>query len=108
MFESNSSYGNHLRRQASETIYLSLHPILGVWDVGWRIYFFEWVSFSDYFSGEYIHFGRVRPVHVGTVTLSWLLSANIGLMLYFIPRLCGVPFGSLYLAIVAGSFGGLP
>lgn len=58
--------------------------------------------FPDYFSGEYIHFGRVRPVHVGTVTLSWLLSADIGLMLYFIPRLCGVPLWEPKLAIWAG------
>lgn len=58
--------------------------------------------FPDYFSGEYIHFGRVRPVHVGTVTLSWLLSADIGLMLYFIPRLCGVPLWMPKLAIASG------
>lgn len=55
--------------------------------------------FPDYFSGEYVHFGRVRPVHVGTVTLLWLLSANIGLMLYFVPRLCGVPLWSPKLAL---------
>lgn len=58
--------------------------------------------FPDYFSGEYIHFGKIRPVHVGTVTLSWLLSADIGLMLYFIPRLCGVPLWKPKLAIAAG------
>lgn len=63
---------------------------------------FNGFLFPDYFSGEYIHFGRVRPVHVGTVTLSWLLSANIGLMLYFIPRLCGVPLWKPNLAIAAG------
>src|SRR5690606_3587248 len=43
----------------------------------------------DYFKGQYIHFGRVRPVHVTVVTLLWLLSANMGLMYYFVPRLCG-------------------
>lgn len=52
----------------------------------------------DYFAGEYIHFGRVRPVHVGNVTLSWLLSANIGLFYYFVPRLCGVPLWNPTLA----------
>lgn len=52
----------------------------------------------DYFSGEYIHFGRVRPVHVGHVTLLWLLAANMGLMYYFVPRLCGVPLWSSKLA----------
>ena len=43
----------------------------------------------DYFSGEYIHFGRVRPVHVGSVLLLWLLSADVGLLFYLVPRLCG-------------------
>ncbi len=58
--------------------------------------------FPDYFAGEYIHFGRVRPVHVGTVTLLWLLSVNVGLMLYFVPRLCGVPLWRPDLALAAG------
>lgn len=52
----------------------------------------------DYFKGEYIHFGRVRPVHVSTVTLLWLLSANIGLIYFFVPRLCGTPLWSVKLA----------
>ncbi len=50
--------------------------------------------FPDYFAGEYIHFGRMRPVHVGHVTLLWLLSADIGLFFFFVPRLCGVPLWS--------------
>ncbi len=54
--------------------------------------------FPDYFSGEYVHFGVIRPIHVGTVTLLWLLSADIGLFYYFIPRLCGVPLWSPKLA----------
>lgn len=54
--------------------------------------------FPDYFSGEYVTFGRLRPVHVGHVTLLWLLSVNIGLFYYFIPRLCGVPIYSATLA----------
>lgn len=58
--------------------------------------------FPDYFAGEYIHFGRVRPVHVSTVTLLWLLSADIGLMLYFIPRLCGVSLWKPEVALWAG------
>src|SRR2546421_6275303 len=59
--------------------------------------------FPDYFSGEYIHFGRVRPVHVSTVTLLWLLSIDVGLMLYFIPRLCGISIWSPSLALWAGA-----
>ena len=63
---------------------------------------FNGFIFPDYFAGEYLHFGRVRPIHVGTVTLLWLLSANIGLMFYFIPRLCGVPLWKPNWAIAAG------
>lgn len=64
---------------------------------------FNTFIYPDYFSGEYIHFGRVRPVHVGTVTLLWLLSANVGLFYYFVPRLCGVPLWSTKLAYVMGA-----
>lgn len=52
----------------------------------------------DYFKGQYIHFGKVRPVHVMAVTLLWLLSANMGLMYYFVPRLCGTSIWSGKLA----------
>lgn len=62
---------------------------------------FNGFVFPDYFQGEYVHFGRVRPVHVGTVTLLWLLSANIGLIYYFVPRLCGVPLWSVKLAKIS-------
>ena len=64
---------------------------------------FNGFIFPDYFSGEYIHFGRVRPVHVTTVTLLWLLSVDVGLMLYFIPRLCGVSLWSPRQAMIAGA-----
>lgn len=79
-----------------------LFMIIGM-SVGVFIAFNAFV-FPDYFSGEYIHFGRVRPVHVGTVTLLWLLSVNIGLMYYFIPRLCGVPIWNPGMAIWGGFF----
>lgn len=54
--------------------------------------------FPEYFSGEYIHFGRIRPVHVSHVLFLWLLSANVGLFYFLIPRLCGVRLWSLPLA----------
>lgn len=57
--------------------------------------------FPDYFAGEYIHFGRIRPVHVGDVTLLWLLSANIGLFYYMIPRLCGTSLWSSNLPYIS-------
>lgn len=55
----------------------------------------------DYFSGQYIQFGRVRPTHVGTVLLLWLLSANVGLLYFLVPRLCGVPLWSTKLGIAS-------
>ena len=55
--------------------------------------------FPDYFSGEYVHFGRVRPVHVGHVAFLWLLSANVGLIYFMVQRLCGIPLWSPKLAI---------
>lgn len=54
----------------------------------------------DAFSGPFVHFGRVRPVHVTAVTLLWLLSANMGLMYYFVPRLTGTPLWSVKLATI--------
>lgn len=60
--------------------------------------------FPDYFQGEYVHFGHVRPVHVGTVTLLWLLSANIGLIYYFVQRLCGTALWSPKMAYCAAVF----
>lgn len=48
----------------------------------------------DYFRGEYIHFGRLRPVHVGHVALLWLFSVDVGLLYFFVPRLCGVSIWS--------------
>lgn len=64
---------------------------------------FNTFVFPDYFKGEYIHFGHVRPVHVGTVTLLWLLSADIGLIYYFVQRLTGVPLWNPTLAYVAAA-----
>jgi cytochrome c oxidase cbb3-type subunit 1 len=64
---------------------------------------FNGFLFPDYYSGEYLHFGKVRPVHVGHVTLLWLLSANVGLFYFFVPRLCGVPLWSPKMAYVAAA-----
>lgn len=84
-----------------QAVKLFLYPAIFFMVVGMSVgvfIAFNGFVFPDYFSGEYVHFGRVRPVHVSTVTLLWLLSANIGLMFYFIPRLCGVPLWSQRLA----------
>lgn len=88
-------------RPAKLFIYPALIFMLTGMTVGLFLAFNTFV-FPDYFSGEYIHFGRVRPVHVGTVTLLWLLSVDVGLMFYFIPRLCGTSIWSPKLAIWGG------
>lgn len=62
---------------------------------------FNTFVFPDYFAGEYVHFGKVRPVHVSTVLFLWLLSAGIGLFYYLVPRLCGVPLWSPKIAYFA-------
>lgn len=54
--------------------------------------------FPDYFSGEYISFGRLRPVHVMGVALLWLLSGGLGLSYFMVQRLCGVRLWSEKLA----------
>ncbi len=90
-------------RPAKLFIYPALFFLIVGMSVGVFIAFNGFI-FPDYFSGEYIHFGRVRPVHVATVTLLWLLSVDVGLMLYFIPRLCGVPLWGPNLAIWGGVF----
>lgn len=62
---------------------------------------FNTFVFPDYFAGEYVHFGRVRPVHVTSVLFLWLISASIGLFYYFVPRLCGVRLWSVNMALVS-------
>jgi len=57
----------------------------------------------NYFSGEHINFGRIRPMHVSHVLLLWLLSANVGLFYFMIPRLCGVSLWSPPLAYLSAS-----
>jgi len=39
-------------------------------------------------------YGRLRPLHVNGMLFGWLLAADMGLMFYVIPRLCGVKLWS--------------
>lgn len=65
---------------------------------------FNGFIFPDYFSGEYVHFGRVRPTHVGSVLFLWLLSANVGLLYYLVQRLTGTAIWSSKIAYVSIAF----
>ncbi|SCA63031.1 Uncharacterized protein SCG7109_AH_00110 [Chlamydiales bacterium SCGC AG-110-M15] len=61
---------------------------------------FNGYVFPDYFKGEFIHFGKLRPMHVAHVTLLWLFSADIGMLYFIIPRLCGRSLWSPKLATI--------
>jgi cytochrome c oxidase cbb3-type subunit I len=40
-------------------------------------------------TAEWLTFGRMRPLHVNGVLFGWLLGADMGLVFYIVPRLCG-------------------
>jgi cytochrome c oxidase cbb3-type subunit 1 len=61
---------------------------------------FNGFVFPDYFQGEYVHFGKLRPVHVNGVALTWLLSVDIGMALFIVPRLCGISIWNVRFANV--------
>ena len=48
---------------------------------------FIWPEFMG--SAPWLTFGRVRPLHVNGVLFGWLLAADIGLLFYVVPRICG-------------------
>jgi cbb3-type cytochrome oxidase subunit 1 len=48
---------------------------------------FIWPEFMG--SAPWLTFGRMRPLHVNGVLFGWLLAADIGLVFYLVPRLCG-------------------
>ncbi|MDP1836465.1 MAG: cbb3-type cytochrome c oxidase subunit I [Chlamydiales bacterium] len=60
---------------------------------------FNGMVVPDYWAGEYIHFGRIRPVHVGHVLFLWLLPADLGLLYYITQRLCGIQLWSRQVGI---------
>ncbi len=43
---------------------------------------------------DWLTFGRMRPLHTNGVLFGWLLAADMGLIFYIVPRLCGVPLWS--------------
>jgi cytochrome c oxidase cbb3-type subunit 1 len=44
-------------------------------------------------------YGRLRPLHVNGMLFGWLLAADMGLVYYVIPRLCGVKLWSEKLGV---------
>ncbi len=48
---------------------------------------FLWPEFMG--STPEFTFGRMRPLHVNGVLFGWLLAADMGLLYYVVPRLCG-------------------
>ncbi len=53
---------------------------------------FVWPSLLG--SVQYLTYGRLRPLHVNGMLFGWLLSADMGLTFYLVPRLCGVKLWS--------------
>lgn len=84
-------------RPVKQMLYPSLLFLLIGMAVGVFIAFNSFV-FPDFFSGAHTHFGKMRPVHVGVITLLWLISVNMALFYFFVPRLSGVPIWSYKLA----------
>ena len=49
-------------------------------------------------------YGRLRPLHVNGMLFGWLLAADMGLVYYVIPRLCGVKLWSEKLGVATAIF----
>lgn len=48
----------------------------------------------------HLTYGRLRPLHVNGMLFGWLLAADMALMYYVVPRLCGVKLWSEKLGMV--------
>lgn len=48
---------------------------------------------------SYLTYGRLRPLHVNGMLFGWLLACDMGLIYYFVPRLCGVKLWSEKLGV---------
>ncbi|HWR72133.1 MAG TPA: cbb3-type cytochrome c oxidase subunit I, partial [Nitrospirota bacterium] len=71
---------------------------------GWLLWGFLWAilaplygillslafNYPDYLSGEFIHFGRLRPLHVNGVIFGVFSTLFLGLIQYMVPKLTGV------------------
>jgi cytochrome c oxidase cbb3-type subunit I/II len=66
-------------------IWLTLFPLVGVL-ISIQFHNPEFLGGISLFT-----FGRLRPVHTNGVIFGSFTTAFIGLLYYFVPRLCGVP-----------------
>jgi len=48
---------------------------------------FVWPEFMG--TAKWLTFGRMRPMHVNGVIFGWLLAADMGVIFYLVPKLCG-------------------
>lgn len=52
---------------------------------------------------SFLSYGRLRPLHVNGMLFGWLLAADMGLIYYLVPRLCGVRLWSEKLGIATAA-----
>ncbi|MBL8214126.1 MAG: cbb3-type cytochrome c oxidase subunit I [Bryobacterales bacterium] len=50
-----------------------------------------------------LSYGRLRPLHVNGMLFGWLLAADMGLVYYLVPRLCGVKLWSEKLGVATAA-----
>lgn len=58
---------------------------------------FLWPEFIG--TVPWLTFGRMRPLHVNGVLFGWLLGADMGLVYYLVPRICGTKLWSEKLGV---------
>jgi cytochrome c oxidase cbb3-type subunit 1 len=78
-----------------------LYPALAFLIIGLLLGTFISISgflYPELIQNQYATFGRLRPVHVGTVALLWLMTVDMALFYFIVPRLCGIRLWSLKLA----------
>ena len=61
---------------------------------------FVWPEFMG--NMAWMTFGRMRPLHINGVLFGWLLAADMGLLYWLVPRICGNKLWSEKLGIATG------
>ncbi|MDA8773819.1 cbb3-type cytochrome c oxidase subunit I [Chlamydiia bacterium] len=89
------------REYNDNAVRMMMYPAMGFLILGLLVGLFISLNvyvWPNYFVGQYIHFGRLRPLHVSTVLFLWLLSSGIGVMYFIVQRLTSRPLWSAKLA----------